>query len=169
MDREENRREDSEALVAAGLAVHATDVVSVATLADQLAGLAAACAVEAPPIEVGAPVAPRIRAFTAIWRRPWMSIGADTYGSSLLDHLGVGNVFADSAQRYPTVELADVGARAPDVVLLPSEPYPFAERHLAELRAALGEVEVHLVDGRDLFWWGVRTPGALLRLGAQLC
>ena len=34
-------------------------------------------------------------AFVAVWRRPWMSLGADTYGASLLDLLG-------SATRSPT-------------------------------------------------------------------
>jgi len=168
MDREENRREDADALLAAGLGVHATDVVSVSTLPEQLAALAGACAVDAPPLVLDAPVVERAGAFTAIWRRPWMTISDDTYGSSLLARLGIGNVFAGAADRYPTVELADVAERRPDVVLLPDEPYPFAERHVAELRAALGDVEVRFIDGRDLFWWGVRTPGAGRRLQAAL-
>ena len=54
---------------------------------------------------------------------------------------------------------------APDVVLAPSEPYPFEERHVAEL-SELAPVE--LIDGQDLFWWGIRTPEALERLRARL-
>ena len=49
---------------------------------------------------------------------------------------------------------------AADVVLAPSEPYPFAERHRNELEQV---APVRFVDGRDLFWWGVRTPGAIAR------
>ena len=88
-----------------------------------------------------------------------MSLAADTYGSSLLAHVGIANVFADAVDRYPEVALAEVAARAPDLVLLPSEPYAFAERHAAELRARGARVRASLfVDGRDLFWWGIRTP-----------
>ena len=72
-------------------------------------------------------------AFIAVWRRPWMSLAADTYGSSLLDVLGVNNVFADSLERYPEVELAEVAARAPNLILLPSEPYEFGPEHAAEV------------------------------------
>ena len=50
---------------------------------------------------------------------------------------------------------------ASDVVLLPTEPYPFADRHLPEL---VQVAPASIVDGQDLFWWGVRTPAALLRL-----
>ena len=45
------------------------------------------------------------------------------------------------------------------MVLLPTEPYVFAERHIAEVR---------IIDGKDLFWWGARTQDALTRLGNDL-
>jgi hypothetical protein len=48
--------------------------------------------------------------------------------------------------------------------LLPSEPYAFAERHADELRNAIPGARPTFVDGRDLFWWGIRTPGAAARL-----
>ena len=50
----------------------------------------------------------------------------------------------------------------PDFVVAPSEPYPFTQRHVDELRTVAADVR--LVDGRDVFWWGVRTPGARRRL-----
>jgi hypothetical protein len=50
-------------------------------------------------------------------------------------------------------------------VLAPSEPYPFAERHVPLLQEV---APVILVDGQDLFWWGSRTAGAQARLAAQL-
>ena len=92
-----------------------------------------------------------------------MSIGEDTYGSTLLTRLGVVNVCAPSPNRYPEVTLEEIAAAQPDVALLPSEPYPFADRHRAEIEAAIGAPTV-LIDGADLFWWGVRTPGACRRL-----
>ena len=169
LDREENRREDAEALVAAGLALHVTHVTALADVAPMLDALAAAVGVATPapaPVAMAVPSAVERRAFVPIWRRPWMTCNGDTYGMSLLRALGIVGCFDDAPVRYPTVELDDVVARAPDLVLLPSEPYPFAERHVPELLAVAADVR--LIDGRDLFWWGVRTPDALVRLGQVL-
>jgi ABC-type Fe3+-hydroxamate transport system substrate-binding protein len=161
---EENRREDAEALAAAGLTLHVTAVRSVADVAPFLEGLAAAVGVDRPAVAIpSAGGGARRRAFVPIWRRPWMTMNADTYGSSVLATIGVDNVYADAADRYPTIELAEAAARRPDVVLAPSEPYPFKARHAAELETVAADVR--LIDGRDLFWWGARTAGALARLG----
>jgi ABC-type Fe3+-hydroxamate transport system substrate-binding protein len=112
------------------------------------------------------PLAPLgVAAFVPVWRRPWMTMNADTYGSSVLAAIGVGNVFADADERYPATDLDDVAARRPDLVVAPSEPYPFRARHVPELAAVAPTV---LVDGQDLFWWGVRTPAAIARLHAAL-
>lgn len=161
VDVEENRKEDAEALVDAGCALHVVHITSVADVAPALAGLRGALGLS--PLDVD-PVPPAravwLRAFVPIWRRPWMTIGRDTYGASLLRVLGVEVVPA--GVRYPTVELAGLDA---DVVLAPSEPYPFGERHRAELEVV---APVQLVDGQDLFWWGARTPAALARLDAAL-
>ncbi len=167
MDRQENRREDAEALVAAGMTVVDLDVRLLDGLADQLHHLATAVGVERPPSDLPTPdeVGARMRAFVPIWRRPWMTIGGSTYGSSLLAHIGVENVYADAVGDYPTVELDDVGARSPDVVLVPSEPYAFSEDHLGELADI---APVRRVDGQDLFWWGTRTPAAIARLTATV-
>ena len=97
-----------------------------------------------------------------------MSLASDTYGSSLLDVLGVNNVFADSLHRYPEVTLAEVAARAPNLIVLPSEPYEFGPEHAREIEREVTGVPILFVDGRDLFWWGTRTPGAATRLAASL-
>lgn len=55
----------------------------------------------------------------------------------------------------------DGGRHPPAVLLAPSEPYPFGARHAGELAEV---APVRFVDGRDLFWWGVRTAGAAQRL-----
>ena len=175
---EENRLEDAEALRAAGLAVHVTTIHGLGDVDPCLEALAAAVGAERPERERAgfhridvesasrATVGKPRRAFVPIWRRPWMTMSRATYGSSLLAFLGIENVFADAPDRYPTVDLDDVAVRAPDLVLLPSEPYPFRSRHVAELEP-LG-AEVRLVDGQDLFWWGTRTPGALGRLDQSI-
>ncbi|MEY2457283.1 MAG: hypothetical protein QOK06_2377, partial [Acidimicrobiaceae bacterium] len=126
---------------------------------------AAVAADPLPGAELPAPAPARATALIPIWRRPWMTMSAGTYGSSMLAHLGVINVFADASDRYPTFTLADASGRRPDIVVAPSEPYPFSERHREELEQV---APVVFVDGQDLFWWGVRTPSALARLAAVL-
>ncbi len=167
MDTEENRIVDAETLEAAGVEVFATSVRSVADVGPTLAALAAAMGLSSLDASVlsplGVPPAPRLRAWVPIWRRPWMTIGARTYGSSLLAAAGVANVFAGAADPYPTLEIAEASRLQPDVVLAPSEPYKFSERHRHELEVV---APVTFVDGRDLFWWGSRTPHAIDRLRA---
>jgi ABC-type Fe3+-hydroxamate transport system substrate-binding protein len=163
---EENRIEDADALAAAGVALHSMSPRSVADVGPAVVALADAVGRPAPTVAVDAPAALDGSAFVATWRRPYMTCNGDTYASSVLDVLGLRNVYADDPTRYPEVTLDDVAARTPDVVLLPDEPYPFTDRHLPEVEAAVPAARVVLVDGRDLFWWGIRTPAALARLRA---
>ena len=170
MDTTENNRPDAEVLQRRGVAVLATDVHAVSDVAPQLRRLARAVGVDqavadAAAVGSGGDVAVRLRAFVPIWRRPWMTISGRTYGSTLLGAIGVANLYADDDEWFPTVTLDDVARRQPDLVLAPTEPYDFKAPHLAEL-ARVAPVEV--VDGRDLFWWGVRTPAALERLRSRL-
>jgi ABC-type hemin transport system substrate-binding protein len=168
---EENRVEDAHALEARGLTLHSMSPRSVVDVGQAVCSLAGAIGTEPPALFDGwdawrahtcAPA--RVSAFIPIWRRPWMSLSSDTYGSSLLAHAGIVNVFGDVVERYPEVSLTEIASRAPQVVLLPSEPYAFADRHASELREALPGARTAFVDGRDLFWWGTRTPDAARRL-----
>jgi ABC-type Fe3+-hydroxamate transport system substrate-binding protein len=162
---EENRREDADALEAQGLALHVVRIDSLADVGPQMAALADAVGAPAPaPWTFPPPVDPveRRRAFVPIWRRPWMTMSAGCYGSSVLAALGIDNVYGDATTRYPEVTLDEAAARRPDLVVAPSEPYPFADRHRAELEVV---APVWFVDGQDLFWWGARTPDACRRLG----
>jgi ABC-type Fe3+-hydroxamate transport system substrate-binding protein len=177
---EENRFEDVERLGKLGLAIHQMSPRSVVDVGPAVAALASAVGAGVPePFGPAAWAAwldecrrrrtgePR-RTFVLVWRRPWMTLAGDTYGSSLLQLLGCFNVFTGQGVRYPVVELADAAGRKPDLVLLPTEPYPFKERHGAEVAEGLPDAEVAIVDGQDLFWWGIRTPGAVDRLATAL-
>ena len=164
VDREENRIEDHDALVADGVAVHVLQVVDLAHLDGQLYELADRVGARWEPIGPVPEPPVRATAWVPIWRRPWMALGEPTYGSAVLRTLGIGNIAADDGS-YPSLDLPEVQSRRPDLVVAPSEPYPFTERHRAELEAV---APTHLVDGRDLLWWGVRTAGALQRLGRTL-
>ncbi len=167
MCEEENRKEDAEALATAGVPLTALAIDAVDDVNPALTALADRLGVEVslPAVVPDRDPAPRLQAFVPIWKRPWMSLARGTYGSSLLARIGVVNVCADATDRYPEVDLDEIAALHPDVVLAPSEPYPFAERHVPLLEHV---APVVLVDGQDLFWWGARTPAALTRLSAQL-
>jgi hypothetical protein len=47
-------------------------------------------------------------------------------------------------------------ALRPEVVLLSSEPYPFSEKHMQEIREVLPEARIELVDGELFSWYGSR-------------
>lgn len=168
MDEEENRRQDYQALVDAGLAVHVLAVRNLADVPSYLSALAERLGIAVDIPVLGPTLPQRARALVPIWRRPWMLLGQPTYGASLLAHLGVSVVFPDSRGAYPTVSVEEMADQVVDVVLAPSEPYPFRDRHRAELAELGAGAPVVFVDGQDLFWWGTRTARALARLAQQV-
>ena len=173
MNREENRREDAEALSAAGLRCHVSfpkDAFATAEMVREI-GLALNRPGEASAIAsdielrargaLGRSVgAPPLRFVYLIWRRPWMVAAGDTFVSSLLALAGGENAFAAHPQRYPVVEPEELAEADPDLVLLSSEPFPFREAHLGELADATGlpRSRFRRVDGQLLTWHGSRTP-----------
>jgi ABC-type Fe3+-hydroxamate transport system substrate-binding protein len=109
--------------------------------------------------------------FYPIWRDPWMTIGRDTYIHDLLAVCGAANVFADRAERYPTITLDEMAARRPEVILLPDEPFRFRRAHLADFAPhtdvpAVRDGRLHLVDGKPFSWHGPRIGEALRTLPA---
>lgn len=169
-NEEENREPDLAALRDAGTEVLLT---TVRTLDDAFAELhrllAVACGLprprwldeaEAAWAALPPPSAPR-RAVVPVWRKPWMVLGRDTFAGDLLARLGVDNVYADHAERYPRVPLDELNAAGADLVVLPDEPYRFTAADGPEAFPAL---PAELVDGRFLTWYGpslVRAPEAL--------
>lgn len=169
LDREENRLADAEALQAAGLELYVSDVRTLTDALTVVADLAGRVRRPVPPIDIG-PAAPdaAISVFVPIWRRPWMTINASTYGAAMLEHLGVTLVTAQHVATYPEVQLDEIRGLRPTAVLVPSEPYVFEDHHVEELQRGLSvgatTPATLRVDGRDLFWWGIRTPAAIDRL-----
>jgi len=102
-----------------------------------------------------------------------MSVGGDTYAHDLLALCGGRNVFAGRGdRRYPRVTLDDVVAAAPEVVLLPDEPYAFGASDVAELRRlpipAARSGRLHLIDGTWVSWYGPRIGPALRAIRSLL-
>lgn len=173
-NQEENRRKDVETLRAAGVNVWVTVIRSLdeafASLgrlfADGLqwpepAWLSDAQRVWARPAEVA------VQSVIPVWRDPWMVVGSDTFTGDLGARLGLRNLYGDSADRYPRVELDDLLARRPELVVLPDEPYPFTAADGPEVFQGSG-ARVALVDGRSLTWYGPSLATARQTLEAQL-
>jgi ABC-type Fe3+-hydroxamate transport system substrate-binding protein len=114
-----------------------------------------------------------VRVFCPIWRNPYMTINRDTFVNDMLRACGGENIFLGRPERYPAVTLEEMAALKPDVILLPDEPFPFGEKHVAEFRAlervpAVRAGRLHLLDGRVLSWYGPRIADSLRTLARIL-
>lgn len=177
--KEENRERDVVALAAAGIPVYVTDICTVAdalaqliTLADILDARATATpllddlrAALSAAEQLRASRAPR-RTLTFIWRDPWLAVGANTYAHDLLRCCGADNVAVALGGRYPRASLETFMELAPELILLPSEPYAFTAADLPTFepflaRPALRNSCVQLCDGELLTWYGPRSAEAL--------
>lgn len=167
-NKEENRKEDIEALRARGIRVVVTDPCTVRQAMDMVLqiGLLLGCEQAAREIHQATATALQtnidrpLRIFVPIWRKPLMAMGGDCYGSDVLLQAGGQNVFADRA-RYPEVSKEEIAAARPDRILLPDEPYHFTEAHLAEFEDI---APTSLISGQLLWWYGPRMATALQEL-----
>ncbi|MGQ9573231.1 MAG: helical backbone metal receptor [Dehalococcoidia bacterium] len=176
---EENSPEDVTQLIDHGYSVLVTLVTSVESAIDLLRQLATITGTTAAarPIIQGAKEAlafvraasaghKRVRVFCPIWRDPYMTCGRMTYVDDVITVCGGRNVFGERQERYPQVELAEMAALDPEVILLPSEPYRFSKRHKADFKAfadvkAVRNGYIFLIDGRMLTWYGPRIASSL--------
>ncbi|MER8223997.1 helical backbone metal receptor [Streptomyces sp. NPDC094143] len=171
-NEEENREPDLAALRAAGVEVLVTEVRDVPQAFRELDRVLHACGVTVRPCWLdeaeetwSALPPPEVRrtAVVPVWRRPWMVLGHDTFAGDVLARLGVDHVHAAHPERYPRVPLEELRAAAPDVVVLPDEPYRFTADDGPE---AFPGLPCALVSGRHLTWYGpslAETPRVLGR------
>jgi ABC-type hemin transport system substrate-binding protein len=179
---EENRHEDFAALTGRGLPVYVTAPRTVAggiamierlgpvlgcqTASDEMVGRLRTIY---DKVVADAATVPRLRVFCPIWRKPWMAFNADTYADDMLWCCGAENVMRVKTERYFSTTLEEIAALAPDVVVLPSEPYPFTNKHfvhlkeLAETPAGRGG-HFYCIDGMALCWYGPRIADGLTEL-----
>jgi len=113
-----------------------------------------------------------LRAAYLIWRDPYMTVGNDTFIHDVMQWGGFHNLYAGRT-RYPDVSLEALSEQEPDVLLCATEPFPFhdADRFTDDLRAAVPETPVEIVDGQPFSWYGPRlleTPSYLKTLRARL-
>lgn len=137
--------------------------------------------------------------FAPVWLDPLMTFNAETFAHDLLHVCGGTNVFAERERkyplaadlgegesyspddpriagrdtRYPRVAMEEVESAQPDVILLPSEPFPFTEQHISLFAAldvpAAKNGRIALVDGSLLTWHGTRMARAFNVIPNLLC
>ncbi|HWY10596.1 MAG TPA: helical backbone metal receptor [Bacteroidia bacterium] len=94
-----------------------------------------------------------------IWYNPFMVAAQNTFIDYILEKLGMINVF-EYLTRYPKVNAAQIKGSVPDYIFLSSEPFPFKEKHIEELKQISPDSEVILIDGELFSWYGSRLQYA---------
>ena len=93
----------------------------------------------------------RLKVAYLIWKNPYMTIGGDTFISRILEELGFENLF-NNQKRYPEIQLEDL--KSADLIFLSSEPFPFKEKHIAEIQEVCKNQKIKIVDGEAFSWYG---------------
>ena len=99
-----------------------------------------------------------------IWKNPYMSVNKHTFINHILKMCNLDNVFKEAGDDYPIVTAEEIKEVAPGIIMLSSEPYPFAEKHINEFKEMCPRAKVIPVNGEYFSWYGSRladTPGYL--------
>ncbi|HMO61862.1 MAG TPA: helical backbone metal receptor [Ferruginibacter sp.] len=166
--REENTKEQVEAL-ARDYPVWLTDVVDFETAIDMINDIGALTHSSARAGTIIQkiqqafaqlqPIAAIVNTCYLIWRKPYMTVGGDTFIHAMLQQCGLQNIFADR-HRYPAIDLQQLKENNCQLLLLSSEPYPFTQIHLEALKRLLPGITILLVDGEMFSWYGSKMMEA---------
>ncbi|MEJ5994943.1 helical backbone metal receptor [Pedobacter sp. Du54] len=94
-----------------------------------------------------------------IWKDPYLVAGKDTFIDDILRKIGLTNVVSES--RYPEITLSTLKTQNPQLIFLSSEPYPFKEKHIEEIKLKLPNSRILLADGEMFSWYGSRLVKAV--------
>lgn len=172
-NKEENRKEDIEVLQAY-TKVQITDIESIEDALLEISSLGMLLGVNDPAQKLVSKISallseiPSERELSVayfIWRDPWMTVGKDTYIHHVLKRYHLENVFGQQI-RYPKTTLKELASRNPDLILLSSEPYPFKEKHIKEIKETCPVAKIELVNGEWFSWYGSRMLKAFEELNS---
>lgn len=162
-NKEENRKEDIERLQP-HFEVLLTEIDSVESALFAIFDIGRRCGAEEKAEQLirliqhelkQIPDEPPLSTAYFIWKDPWMSIGRDTYIHSVMSRWNLVNVYS-GYNRYPKTSLEELSALRPELILLSSEPYPFKEKHIREVKRVCPQASVVPVDGEWFSWYGSR-------------
>ena len=95
-----------------------------------------------------------VRVAYFIWKDPYMVAGKQTFIDDILSRGGFDNVFNED--RYPEININWLVELNPEVIFLSSEPYPFNDEHVKEIKKTFPNARVSIVDGEMFSWYGSR-------------
>lgn len=93
----------------------------------------------------------KIKVAYLIWKNPYMTVGSDTFIHHILTEIGFENSFKNKT-RYPEITRDDLAET--DIIMLSSEPFPFKEKHIEELKQFYPDKKIMIVDGEAFSWYG---------------
>ena len=91
-----------------------------------------------------------------IWKDPYMTVGGDTFIHDMMVRAGFNLNFPQKEKRYPVITIEDLLTANCKLLLLSSEPYPFKQKHIDQLKKELPGATILLVDGEMFSWYGSR-------------
>lgn len=175
-NKEENRREDIEALEFLA-PVWISDISSLPDALEMMLEVGKIVDKEAKANDIVLKIkqdfgslkmnTPRKKVLYIIWNDPIISVGQNTFINDLLNRCGWENVI--KLERYPELNLPHT--LSPDWVFLSSEPFPFQEKHIANFKAHFPTAKIQLVDGEMFSWYGsklLEAPRYFAELFAEL-
>ncbi|PWH86680.1 cobalamin-binding protein [Brumimicrobium oceani] len=166
-NKEENTKEDIEALRKIA-PVYMSDIYDLEDSLEMIAQVSKLCNVEKRGVEMVDEIKSNFRTITPfthkakvaylIWKDPFMGVGSNTFIDVILtDHMGMMNVLGNQ-ERYPELDMENLPEL--DYVFLSTEPYPFKEKHFAEIQNYFPKAKLMLVDGEYFTWYGSRLINA---------
>jgi endonuclease-3 len=166
LERDENTFEAEQALRDAGLRTHVLDIRTVRGAAEALVELGERLGAPNPGRAESTRILAQLKkrrrkgplTATLVWREPWILAGPDTYVSDLVRQAGFEPL---GPEGYPRLTLGALEALAPEVILLPTEPFRFTTRHRIELQKRFPDALVRIVEGRAVTWFLSRTGEGL--------
>jgi iron complex transport system substrate-binding protein len=98
---------------------------------------------------------PKLKVAYFIWKNPWMVAASDTFIDIMINEAGFQNIFK-AEERYPEINLNNSKLKDTDIIFLSSEPFPFKEAHILELKLQFPNKTIKIVDGELFSWYGSR-------------
>lgn len=169
MERMENTKETAEALAAANIPMLVLDLKRVEDIlggwvqVGEVFGVPdlAAERVKAVKALLKRPTKKAPRTLMLVWREPWIAVGTDVYLADMLRRTGYQPI---GGEGYPRLTDAELQALDPDVVLLPTDPFPWKPKHAKDVQALLPRAQVRILEGRAITWALSRTEEGLTLL-----
>jgi len=171
-NKEENRKEDIEALYQTDAEIFLTDIVTIEDALLTMHELGGRLNVEKQTSLLveqilntleDRPDEQPLQTAYFIWQNPLMTVGKNTYIHDVLQHWNLTNVFS-YLSRYPEVTTGHLQLLEPELILLSSEPFPFQTKHISFFKEAYSKTSVELVDGTWFSWYGSRMLQAFEHL-----